>query len=553
MNSNYIVPADAAPAVILNDIKAARAAFGLSKDSAAKAAAYTYIVWRQSRGPHALPEAKAHVEKAIEDHNAGVDAKAKEMGFVKIKAREGASDFTVIVKYVLNFVRSTDSSNVSRYAKALQWLHSRFGNVALTGADELVDAINEAGGFEAIQKNVKAKSTAQEAGADAALKDEERSVIKAFLQHKALAALNSKPVMATLPAVAAQGDSWRLLVGRATDQGIEIVEQVQTTPADLYALVGERMLETSASVDPSSLFVSRVLALGELVECGVSSALTLNSNPHGDKLKSERVLSLRTVADKSVELVFSAKHADASTVIIARPTSKALNQSASVQPVYLPSNYIEVAREMLTGPTRSLVCFEAEVNPLRKDGTPALSPLAWQLINEALKHNEDAGLMRRLYWSRLSEAEYLPVDVEQAKFTASAQLDAVTASNACADLLKDYAKAKAGAEPVTITVSGGQLTVQASSSGSIVLAPAKGSLSLKMRGKDLHNLLNVLGELKVATVALSLDSGGLVRVQWSEDCGSFEVNIPTLNAKNEPESRRFAPMVIDMVSNAAAA
>ena len=154
-------------------LDSARQAYVSAKDSASYAAAHTYILWQETQKTQ---EAREWLAKQIEERNIeiagynksreqaisnadlliGLSAKHK---LVKIDAREGASKFTKIVKYTLDFVQPKQASNVSRYVLALEWLESQFAKSDVTDAKPLVAAINSAGGFEVIVLQQRAKKS----------------------------------------------------------------------------------------------------------------------------------------------------------------------------------------------------------------------------------------------------------------------------------------------------------------------------------------------------------------------------------------------------------
>ena len=187
------------------NIDKAQQSFVLSKDSSIEAAAHVYIVYDETQSEHANPDAKDWMERQIEDRNTEIDehnekvasdrkrAKAFKAGTLskddlvntqpaneanrkeieeerarltelaeltdedwaarrKVRggARKNTDDFTTIVKLVLNFDRRADASVTSRFATVLEWIHAHFNGVEIQDVSQIVTAIKDAGGFEAV-------------------------------------------------------------------------------------------------------------------------------------------------------------------------------------------------------------------------------------------------------------------------------------------------------------------------------------------------------------------------------------------------------------------
>ena len=143
-------------------VQSARDAYSLSKSNAAYAAAHSYMLWREIEKSS---EANAWFENAIKKRNDEIDAynKEREEGksrenireglnacdkLVKISSREGASKFTLLVKYALDFVVPKQASNVSRYTLVLEWIDRHFATINVVDVSDIVSSINSVGGFE---------------------------------------------------------------------------------------------------------------------------------------------------------------------------------------------------------------------------------------------------------------------------------------------------------------------------------------------------------------------------------------------------------------------
>ena len=182
--NNYINPnefiADPPTAdAILKYIESANTEYQHAKTGAMKSAANAYLVWHFAESANAEPALQTWLNREIdaqnvkiETFNKGVDndrRRAKDyangklndeltdekkaalvdahkrkpndwaaLKQVKIGARNGASDYTRIVKFVFNFVKPDDASNTSRYAKVLEYIDQKKDSLA---GDFTIDAI----------------------------------------------------------------------------------------------------------------------------------------------------------------------------------------------------------------------------------------------------------------------------------------------------------------------------------------------------------------------------------------------------------------------------
>lgn len=547
MTNNIAHPAFNDADMINNDIAKARKSFSLSKDEAGRAAAHTYIVWRRALAPTANADTRKWIEQEISDANQRIAEAAKaageKHGYVQIKAKAGASEFTRAVKFVLEFDRADQSSSVSRYCAALAWLHTRFADKVVNDTEEMMEAIKSAGGFEAILKKTPVPNT--DTKEDEATTEEVRTKIAQFLLNRSIAQLGSKQAITTLtiPADADADDSWVLLVGRKSERGLDVLERFPATVENVCTLLGDKLLNVYSPTDPTAAFASRLLALGSLVESGQPSSVTRNGNPHGEKLKTERILTMRNGANETTELVFTTLYAKASTVITATPYATAL-QAPRIAPLYLPAANVSEAVKQLAGDARRVVKITADPNAaVNSNDSGDYTPLAWIMTNEALAANDGENATHVMRWSPISALDHMPLDVELRDFHTKATLDISHVSTTCAQLLSEYEKAKADATPLSIVVCDGTMSLQADKKGPVPFAEATGKLSVTLRGKDFHNLLKILREHGVSAVTLALDTAGLARISWTEPCGAFAVHIPTADADNKLNDRRFVPMV----------
>ena len=250
MTNNIAHPALNDADMINNDIAKARTSFSTSKDEAGRAAAHTYIVWRRALAPTANADTRKWIEQEISDANKRIAEAAKaageKHGYVQIKAKAGASEFTVAVKFVLEFDRADQSSSVSRYCAALAWLHTRFADKVVNDTEDLMEAIKSAGGFEAILKKTPSANTNKK---DGAVSEDVQKAVNEFLLKRSISQLNSQPAFSTLSIPADGDDSWVLLVGRQSASSIDLLERFPATVENVCTLLGDKLLNVYSPTD----------------------------------------------------------------------------------------------------------------------------------------------------------------------------------------------------------------------------------------------------------------------------------------------------------------
>lgn len=534
MSINFITAATVSLADLDNNVKSARHHYQLSKDSAAAAAAHAYLVWRWTSAADASENAKSWLAKEIEAVNAELEKLKKASDSYRlIKARKDASDFTCVVKYTLEFHKESQSSNVARYSTVLQWLDRQFGAQSVYDTDALKQAITAAGGFDAVIEAMRGKSSQKPAQDDGA-----QAAASKYLQEQVCAALTDKPAITTLTTQNSVKD-WALLVVRSAGETVETVAELPVTQDQLYAAVGQQLKPQLLTKQPEVALIQRVFALGNLVEEGVVSKLTRNGIKSGEKLRSERVLIQRHCKGQA-EFVYSARHAEASVVIIARPNSSLLNHDHGQGVLYLDT----AAVSSLSGP---IAATEGYFLDLSVAVEAPDRPVTWEITSKVPDQKPVS-----VAWSSLTDQEHRPLDVEGVKCRMSASLDLLQLAPTLKPVVDQYAEAKKDAEPVTLRSDAGQLCVTAGLV-SVKAGSCSGIGQVQLRGQDLRDVLAALSKLNVSSVTLAVDEGGLVRFSWSDPVGTFEVNLPTLTADKKLETRRFVPMSLDIAGDLPAA
>ncbi len=586
--------------VILANIAGANTAYQLSKDSAARAAAYAYLVWRDTMADTACEEARAWLIEQVRTRNDDIRAhneeeetlrkraealkkgklhelnrddlalqesedasdlaliirernRLKKLGElppkgwearkkILIEARDGASEFTVIVKFVFQFHHISDSDVSSRYAKVLDWIHGKFVGKTISDVSDIVDAIQAQGGFERVLHEQRNKPVAKVKIEDD-LDGTERKAMADAIVAKMTAALKVAPAKATIDVAAQHGDQGLvILVGRPNGSQIEIIEELVVDEKARNEAILAYDDEQALPMQPATEFIGRVLALGELIRVDEETGKTEFDLVAGEPVKIERTLTLLPSEDADFVLVASARHADACLVVKAVPRHEGVKLGKVAAPVFLPGAKVALLSKM-TGDRlgRRLFQFAGEAN-----GTSVV----WTAFNTALDPLKKASKSRRKFaWGDLANELVKPLDVvgHNPLFCGVISMEQLQLQNkAKFGSEGTFGKAKKKPEKIDLTFHG--VTVIKTAEGKfdleqIRVAKPTGKASLSFRLSDLQAFYAVLSQQKSTDFVFAADTGGLLVAYFSDELADYEVYLPMATADGKRlQNRRIEPM-----------
>ena len=582
------------PATVQANINDAKASFVLSKNSAAKAVAHAYIVWLDTQSPKARPDMTKWLHEDIEARNQVIDDYNKDLSTLKarvvkykvgklgptdvinivpktdadrqmiaaeiamldavvaredkdwqalrkvrIEARNDASSFSLIVKWVFGFERREDASITARYAKAMEWIEANIGNAVINSADDIVDLIKAAGGFEDV---LHAQRGSSEDNEDAA---EDRKIINEELVKQAKVAVNQAPVKASFDMdVKHSPQGFVTLLARFVNGKVEVVGELPFDDVQLDKIVAEFNDEIVLPTNSRSEFVARVLALGELVSEGEKSSKKREGLKAGEALKSERVLALLPDAKAGVQLLVSAVNADACVVVKATPNVAIVVLGAVNGPVVLAGDkYRELGKSIRNRANRRLVDIVPDVEAGNR---------SWVAGNSALiAKNRDSG-RRRFNFDDVAVLEDKPLDVEVFKAQFAVKVTANDFRKLYDERLKEWSDKTNGDKAkklMSLIFRDGSMTYKVAGQEDHVtttVGKCPSSVSLTFRPRDVHDLVKVLAAANAEAFDVLGDEGGLLRVKWSDSYGEYEVNIPTATSDGRLESRRLAKIRVEV-------
>jgi len=603
--SNAITVASNSTA-ILGHIDQAKTAYRLSKESAARAATYCYLVWRDTLGPSATVDAyewfKAQVEKrndAVKAHNQAEyvlryraksflnnklraydrndlalqeseDAdemamiikerdRLKELGKfsekawslrqqVPILAREGASQFVLIVKFVLELHHPQESSVVSRYARVVEWIHANFKDKAINSAEEVIDAIQSAGGFD---RTIEAQRGVSEkpVKVDDSISASERKDMAEFAIGKFKELLKAAKPQATIELAPKHAqDDIVVLVGRVNGSTIDVIDELLVEEKIQRTILATQNIDQVVSTQKASEFVGRVMELGKLITLDEPLEKTELDLKAGEPVNMQRVISLVPHVKADFEMIVSARFADASLIVKAVPKLDELGLGKVNSPVFLEAGNTSLLAKLVDKPCdRRLFEF---------CGAEDKSNLEWTARNIAIDPLKSTKSKRTFVWKDVNAEVQTPLDVvgfrPTVKFVQSMQ-GVLNESNRLQN--KANKMSKMGKFEASAYVFSGEKVTKARVKGSGAEAQTTGleksQVTLNLRVHDLAALFAALAVQKSESFTWFADTGGLLAASFEDELAHYTVYLPTVTADGKRlQNRRTEPMNFDRVADA---
>ena len=552
--SNNRAQQDILPDVVEQHIAEAKRFYTASKDNAAGAVANCYMVWRDTFGPGADKLLRDWINKKIEARNdeiekenekirddAALDKKAKaRLRLSKIKARNGASQFAVIVKFVFDFVEQSDASMVSRYSTILDWVDAQIGSQVVQCADEVAELIKNAGNMEKIIRAQRGHGPTMSADA--------RVAIAAAITDKVKGAVNVADAKSVCDLALECEEGLVVLLGRYDGKTVEVVSDRKLADGELNDWIKRFSDDIVVKVDEKTEFVSRVLYLGGLVAEGAVTELTRHGTTSGERLKEERVVTLLPHAAGGVEMVVSARHTEASVVIKARVKAPRIDMGTVTEPIMLDAGKRATLDNLLRERgLRSLITIDP-VND--HDG------IGWVAVNSAL--NVKQGAETRVNWTPLADEEHKPLAVDGFNARFSVEVSRETLNQLYDVSLKEWEdvtekQAKDKPKLVTLTFQGNSMVYNCDGQAAQMLSvngKARNLSVLRFRPRDLVQLVAKLLKCKdVNLFSFFGDDAGMLQINWADDLGDYTVCQPTSGTDGRLVYRRIAPMHVDAEGN----
>ncbi|MBN9315050.1 MAG: hypothetical protein J0I99_04880, partial [Devosia sp.] len=114
--------------------------------------------------------------------------------------------------------------------------------------------------------------------------------------------------------------------------------------------------------------------------------------------------------------------------------------------------------------------------------------------------------------------------------------------------------AKAAQKVAQLGFSNGKMTYKLPGQPDVVIScdlHMPGTDALNLRTKDLHDVIQAVLNEDASSLTFGADTGGMLRLGWSDRFGNYEVYLPTATSSGELSSRRLEPMRITASARAA--
>lgn len=526
--------------------KAEKSAYDEAKEYFAGKLAPDHIAMKKTKGE---AERKQQEQKIAEFTalNNMTEKDRQKIRKVRVEGREGSSQFTVIVKYVFGFDKSSDATLVSRYTLALDWVHKAFEQMPPADHDAVVVAMREACGFESVIDAQRAVVNAKE---DETSGVDPKKAMEAFLKDagNALSLKSSKEALASFKLEATTtSNNAVLLLGHYVGGQVRVVGEATLSKDDV-----ERALRNygDSAVLPSNPHVeaiNRILSVGAIVREGDATNFIKSGTTVGEKLKTSRAIVLRN-RDGRAQVVLSARYADASAVVYAYP-----KDMPDLLPVdmtlYLRGESRRRLEKSMGNPAeRRLLEIHSDVEPKRADGKAAEADMTWVAEYRADVAKPGASMVQQYWWYDLAGEERKPLDVDGFRSQLSVEVRMDDVNTMVGGALKGWRDSQNGKKAsviIELAFKGTEMTLRRDGVDHDVIDlgdPVPEAVVLSFLARDLNTLFSKLAEQPADSFRLSVDDGGMLSVSWSDEYCDYEVYQPSVTNDGRLQTKRLGFM-----------
>ncbi len=578
--SNYVVFNPDAEA-LAGFVKAAMDAYKNYRKTAMKSAAFCYMVWWHSGSERAHDQQRAWLKQQIADRNAEIDRDNSELDArknrvaahktgkavltgneladhkayldyseaqwtaatrLKVAARDGASEFTEIVKFVFDFDRTSDASNISRYSTVLEYIKARHDQLDDVTPDAVVQLLEDAGGFEAALEI--ARGNVDEDKKDPDRNSGDRDAKVAALK----SAFSGTPLTTFAYAAKFAQDDFVFLLAKKQGSNLDVLGELSLTDNEAKQMVLRADTDIIGNLDPLAEFAAQVASLSSLVHEGKDSAFTIDGTASGKKLKVARTFALCDDMSGTVQVQVSARYTDASAVIIARPkTGIDIGTLTPGQFLMLPTDPVDGAnnsRQM----TKALASVGDRVSmTLEASAGDSAAPVVWKAMS---RNGTSLAPVAEYKWGIMAAQKRYPVNVYRFTPQFSVTLQKADVLHIQDDYTSKWQKAgkdeKKTFLPLELSYDGVEFALDHEKHrrfGLTVDSTQTATVTLSLRPRDLSDLIEKLGAQKAQSFTFKADPDGLLAVMWSDQYGDYEVYVPTVDNTGSLKDRCLGHLV----------
>lgn len=465
-----------------------------------------------------------------------------------LNTREGANEFTSVVKFVLRADSPKQGAYISRYAKVLTWLKAKCGLDAELTVDAIAAMVREEGGIEAIydmQKN-DGDGPARDDGDEKPQESSENEVSNEAITDYFHSKVADAAPMAEINAAAITGlgqggngedDDLVLLVARKGANSIAIITELAVGTEELLALCVKHHDQRLLATDAATEFVWTALAAGALVDDGKLYDGNKNAVP-----------SLSIVADDGgAKLVVSPRHAKMGVVVHAVPKS-GVKLALPMGQYGLYHEHMQPLRHRLSNPIVRKMMVLAERRTARVVADDHLTTdYGWQVTQPMALNDNASNAPMDHAWVRMSPYGENPLDIDGFKPQGKVTLSRDELLRLDTDVLDKW---KGGGKTAAVdlkakalvTLGYGKTTLTVTTTNTkheIVCTGNTQAVTQYCRPRQLAELVAILLELRVDMVTLSPDKRGVMRVAFDTPYGIYAIYVPMADQNGKYDDARF--------------
>lgn len=520
-------------------LKDAQSAFRSAKKASVYALAHLHIIYLKTWAPYSERENREWIRKQIEEHNRKVAKLSSEEDEAHplLALTTDGDDLLPLVKLVSGLVRKGEEAAAARLKRALEWTIEKLQKREIREPEDVVQAVDEAGGYEVIIQEARTGSPQSHPKIEAAV----ASRIAKLVASSAKSA--SAKYELDQPAELDLGDNFALLLARAGRDGkIDIIGQRLFNPEikwDLLKPYSESLI-TRPSLGGELL--RRITILSNVVPEGGLTMMYEGEGFSTAPVRVKRAISLNPADDGKFDIEVSARHVEATPMVRLTPKD-CLGLDGPLSALTMELESVDaVAKLYATAGIEHCIALTSRC------GRPG-ADYVWTLSSDIELGKDKKSL--DLAWVELTTSS--PVTVHELQKSATAHLTAQDVRTGLFDVIRSVTrKAHSGNEKqpgpshVRLIVRNDELSFAGDATMRVGVKMSSGGtkpFSLMVPTVDLANAADVIQRLQLEQVTVFADEAGLLVFNWSDDVAVHEIYLPTLTSTGGLKSARFGSLM----------
>lgn len=474
------------------------------------------------------------------------ESERRKLRYVSLEARTGVTEFNPLVKWLFRFHHSDQSSQVTRYCLALEWIKGKFPDETHLDINQIKVAFSANKGFDACIEEQSLKRSPDNNKFESELKRDE-------IDKRAREKLKAEPSKGNIPmTILKPKDGFGLVLVYTNGATIDVLGDAGAPDVDILRAVKYLGSDVKIDTDPATEFMGRMVQIADLITEGAEVDL---DDGRGGKIPTQRMITMRPDSLGNQQLVASLTNAESGPVLHARPRDTHIMALPVGAAVLQLDERRKLERQIRDRGERSLITIKANLNPVTGAGKTAASAMSWACENSAFVDVANVKSISQVYWTHFSNIANRPMDVDNFQPEFEGTLDASDLQLIHALIPKPRAVSKSKTKKtetkddgttkvprtVLFEVDGSKLKVTAGDADPLELGFVTDSaerVKVRLRAQDLYATLTCLQELDCQSLRLSGEDGGLVKLSWEDGFGFYQLHHPTCGTDGKLHSRR---------------